>query len=218
MRKLTALLVVGLLASTASAALSLQVVEEGDLGVNVGGVDLAYAVLAIVSDAGGTPNAYDGGIYGPLVQAGQDNSGDPFNQNKYSPLLGINGWPADVMELDSHFMSASGDPADILAQTAPAESNDWSLGKDPIYSYLDMGLDAGTGLTGVFTDTSAAGDTWAFARIVGGLGTTVDIIGETASPEGEYAALEQGYTFVPEPATMSLLALGGVAALIRRKR
>lgn len=207
MRKLTALLVVALLASSASAALSLQVVDEGLLGVtDGGGNELAYVTLAIASDAGGTPNAYDGGFYGPLHQAhgnwGRDPVVTPTTEEFY---------PGDPIELDSHFTFES---ADILPQTAPDE--DVAASYYASGAYFDLGYD--TYLTGIFTDPNASGSVWEFAYLVGAASTTVDVIGETASPEGEYAALEQGYTFVPEPATMSLLALGGVAALIRRKR
>jgi hypothetical protein len=214
MRKLSVLLAVALLAN-AAGAMTLDLTDEGPLGINDGaGNPLAYVVVSVVGDsASEKPNAWDGVVSGPLHQltATDDSGFSPVEV--LSPTLDFWGGDSDEV-VDSHFLVYS---ANLVPITAPYEGNDGSLGTTAFPPHHE-GYDNGTGLGGIFADTTADSQTWDVAYLVGVIDTTVNINAEIGAPNFDKLVVDQDYTFVPEPATLSLLGLGGLATLIRRKR
>jgi hypothetical protein len=186
---------------------------------STGGEDLVAFDLIfenVSGDAGGNPFNIELAVSGLLHQHGA--FGSIFSPTLDGPMSG---------DLDSHFNVFN---ADILAVNAPAENgmvatSDIPGGLVPTYGNMDS-FSFGNSLTGLFNASGArpAGPLrtadWNVAHLVV---LASDLDGMSIVVAGELGGTTLAETFefalmVPEPATMSLLAMGGVAALIRRRK
>jgi hypothetical protein len=194
----------------AQGAMTLEIRDMGLLGVqDAGGNDLAYMVLTVYGSAAEHPNTFTGSITGPLHQAWGNWS---WSSVKTPTWESADYPPSAEPSIDSHFIPVE---ADLIVITAPDEDMGTPYGVS-VDGYFDLGY--GTFLSGEFGDTTASGETWDVAYLVGTCdpGTCFHVEADLASAEGTEAAISADYCF-PEPATLSLLGLGG-ALLLRRMR
>lgn len=214
---LTASVAVADIVQFTGATFEARITDPVDLGFGVVAFDLIFENIS--GDAGGNPFNFDGGLFGPLHQA-------TFFGVTNSPTL------SSLMAAhaaDTHFnLLDSGITASLLAPVEDA--NLAAPSAMPVVGPVMVPAETfvfGTNIQGIFTAAAArpAGPLrtpdWNIMHVVttadalanGGLTFSGDVAGETL-------AENMGFTFtaVPEPATMSLLAIGGVAALIRRRK
>ena len=196
------------------------------VGVAPGGGDLVAFDLIFENmsgDAGGNPFNIDLGD----AATGRGITGNLHQQgvglfNLFSPTLD-DAQLADA--LDSHFNVFN---ADLLSLVNPVEDHDVAASAMPVGpAYGGMAnYSFGTELKAMFNATGARPDgplrtaDWNVAHLVVPM---ADLLAGTTNVDGAISGstLIEYFDFnivVPEPATMSLLAVGGVAALIRRKK
>ena len=126
--------------------------------------------------------------------------------------------------LDTHFNVTS-----VQGPLAPTETDNLLVSDIPDSMPGATNYSFGDSLQGVFSDLAPRGDLttpWALAQLVV---FAEDLLPGAANPvtfKGDVGGSDIGDSFdftilsteIPEPATMSLLAIGGVAALIRRRK
>jgi len=197
MRKVLALVTVLSLATVASADL-MVVVEPSAVPATVAGMT-SYTVYLVGDAPGKEASAFDGKFIGPMNQVWFGGAAPTPIMDSITGLLG-----ADIVN-DSHLLLA---PSDMAVARAPAEDGP-GLG-----SYLS---DTGN------TSSMAIGIVGAsqvlnlpFAQIVVPDGDEVVMVGNLAKKDTSQGVPVN--VIIPEPATLSMLFLGGVAALIRRRR
>jgi hypothetical protein len=177
------------------------------------------------------PSAFDGVAFGYTgITSGVFNSGSGLHNN-YSAAFGDTPTLDNASystAIDTHFLDVL---ANMLVITAPSElTNDIGPSAEATDSVAPFdafaATDFGSQLTGTFALNSAP--TLTVAQIVikdpGGLLTAVPFGTGVVGLDFFMSGTSGGESFffdigvVPEPATMSLLAIGGIGALIRRRR
>jgi hypothetical protein len=189
------------------AVYDLFITDPAPVGANPGGEALVGFDLYFVNTTGlpaFDASAFDGVAFGYTgITSGMFNAGTGLHQ-QYSIALATTTetlGSSYASAIDTHFMDTLGG---MLVITAPSE----------------------TQLTGTFALTAAPSLTVAHIVIrdpggpLGGMAFGTGVVGldffMSGTGGGETFLLDIGV--IPEPATMSLLAIGGVGALIRRKR
>ena len=204
MMKALVSLVVLATASVASAALVCEVTENTSPGAGLS----SYTIWFNGDTAGDALNSFVGRIDGPLRQVWGVSWGSVYKtpygdsnpaSDEDSRLLLNQGWVTSVAgyypDEDSNITPA-GDGlypgyGTYLAATA---TTDMLIAITPAYQQIDT----------------------AFARVVMATGDEVTLTGEAAAAD-EVQKLDLNVV-IPEPATVGLLAVGAVVALLRRRR
>ena len=233
MRKFASiLLAVSLLAASAQAGTMTiwtgsiyQIDMEFTELVGDGSESLQKSVLTVTNISG--DGSYDPNVFdGVAPSAGYTGFTGLMHQQAIgsSPTLDVETIGVEdnvtATDIDSHFMVLSGDlsivtaPSETTLVAPSAEASD-ATGFYAGAPFFLAGTSFGDSLTGAFGDGTASGPLWTFAQIVHNapVGMFFKIFGYSG---GE--VVEGFVPIVPEPATMSLLGLGGLAALIRRKK
>ncbi len=212
------------------------------VGANPAGENLLAFMMSIVNTTGlsgfdpagfnGThwfesnPNAPDGPDYTGITGVFHNQF---FDRDATSPLLED---PVEfTTDVDTHFNLLAGDV--LFVGFSPSETNDGILTAEPFNAVGGWADDAkndfGDRLYGNFAvnggvaaNVDGDGDpsTWQLVYIVVPTDSwvTMDffVTGGVAGSEGE--DVTGTFQVVPEPATMSLLAIGGIGALLRRRK
>jgi len=236
-------MVLGIAAMVANAAITVTCVKTGTYTVTTGVGVKVVDVYTITGDSDGVGiTAYWACAKGPLFQAWRaDPNYDEEDTNiigwisRPSPTLtGANLLTATQKDADTHFLHS--DAQYLLTPFIPTETNDLSFGyieyPNSTRRYFGVGtdsIDIGTDPNNVYyyQDLSFAGTC---ALLTDYQSTTVPFLQIATIPGpawihvwgevgGAYAITAYDYWIpaIPEPVTMTLLALGGIAVL-RRKR
>ena len=208
MKKLLALLVVAGFATAASAGPIVTLVSQSDPATGLS----AYVLHAEAAGGESDVNAW---TLNATVAHQIYNSSDEI-----TPQITTTGdaWPAEASTYDSHALFVA---ADYVSPGSGGilEGNDESdpASVAPVIFGGYKTLKTGVGVAkqeGAALTPAAAGQSLDIYLWVVPSGVEATLSGEIASPGVAPAAFE--FT-VPEPATMSLLALGGIALLRRRR-
>lgn len=204
MKKISAVLVVLVLAGVASAGLDVGISSQQI--VQVGGEDYTVLTINATEDSGIGVNAFRGGFLDAEVSMNQVGA---FDGAMDTPTMDNVGYlTPEEAAIDTHFLF-EGD--DLITVVSPSEELDGTtISGDfafPDFKGADVPL-IQIALADAYTDPL-----WMDDEATTGL-IEYDIY--TAGP----GLPETGFSgfIVPEPATMTLLAIGGLGALIRRKR
>jgi len=217
-------------------------VPQVDVGaMNPGGEDLIGFMLKIRNTTGDPlrdPYAFDGvsgtrlGLYTVEPELhNQRVASTPTLDEEYAGN-------AITTLIDTHFNFMAADV--VFVGTAPSETNNLALSVEPPDAsgpYVNYLVSTGAtlvgfgdrlygnfalvGVGGVIPDYDGDGDptTWELAWFAVPQDTTIYMnFFVTAFYPGEVIVGEFTVPMIPEPATMSLLALGGIGALIRRRK
>jgi hypothetical protein len=183
--------------------------------VGDGSEDLESFIIRAVNTTGDTgydPFGFDGVNYG---YTGITSTTDSLHQHRYifdSPAI-ITFPPPEWLRdganwIDTHFLVY--DDGDIVA-TEPLSENYLTNSSEMYYGYYGE-THFGDTLTGTFSTTVTSGATWDIAQVVTSDRSSIQLdffLSGTAG--GEYVNV-----LIPGPATLSLLALGGLAVLRKR--
>ena len=187
------------------------------------GTLISFELFAVntTAEAGKNPS----GIGASTTEAGAMGFFGDLHQNGLA-LYGITSPMNDSAfadAFDTHFLFG---PSDVISVVAPAE--DGGLAASPMGGNYSFGsfLIGDVGLLG-----GNASATWSIAQFVladpgqplgvaayQAEGSVLDAFFKLAGQGGNSEDIAFALVPVPEPATMSLLAIGGVAALIRRRK
>lgn len=209
---LAVLLVLGLAGVAQAATANVEFVPNGDPITMAGGSVQPYTMQITLPGGGiikGLDIGYDaqkalnGSFSGSFYQTGQYYVGMLDNN---TPILGLaGGYPADI-RADTHWNFTA---ADLAVVNAAVEDNDWSFGMTSMM--FGEGIGTYLALTaGIPGNTSAV---LAAANIAvlssAGLpapGTTIGYVADAAGTVFDAVV-------IPEPATLSLLVLGGLSLI-----
>jgi hypothetical protein len=165
------------------------VTVEVEPGVSVGSGLTSYTVNLIADSPADEVAAFDGGFSGAMNQVGAFSGALP------TPTLdNVNAYltPTEKSQ-DSHFLFLIDQ---LVIETAPAET--------------------ASSLTGVFgVKVPDRAESLEFAQIVLADGDSVELTGTASNGAGDAFDVS---TVIPEPATMSLLGLGALAIIRRRRK
>lgn len=224
MKKVLAMLLVIGLASVAQAAIAkVEFVANGSPVVMAGGSVQAYT-MNITLPTGAAITAvdigYDGAkvlnssLSGSFYQTGQYYVAfpgqDPPIMANITPLAGS---PGAAALADTHWNFAA---ANLTVVNAATENNNWQYGMPVMMSGEGLGtyLALTAGLAGTSAGTLAAAN---IAVLVGTEATALPAVGTVIGTVADADGIVFDAQVVPEPATLSLLVLGGLS-LIRRRR
>ena len=210
MKKISAVLVVLALATVASADL-VDIVKTNTFTLE--GAD--YDVYEVIVEPT-TPGFRLYSVSVPLLQAAEVETnflGETTVEN--TPYAAMIPSAAQERGMDSHFMVE--DTNNIIPQEV-AETSDLAIGVSGPNNYYTFGFGDLVGayswkvqVDGINVSPT---ENWSAAQLVVAAGSEFTVTGETGTT-GEEVPFQMT---VPEPATMTLLAIGGLGALIRRKR
>jgi opacity protein-like surface antigen len=217
MKKLLLVAVVLSLASVVSADM-LPVVTE-NTGPNTPAGYQSYIVGYVGQTAGEELSAFDGNITGSLLQAWY------YDRGRYIKTLDVfeflAGEDASIAS-DSHILLDLGNAAKVLIASSPDEDATFDAVPPQTPDGYDMGL--GTYMSTTATSNMAFAIPSAYQALSTDVFQVVIPAGTTAWLRG-IAVAADGSSYqepvpipIPEPATMGLLAIGGIGALIRRRR
>ena len=207
MKKISAVLVVLALATVASADL-VGIVKTNTF--TLAGAD--YDVYEVIVEPT-TPGFRIYSVDTPLLQAWRD-TGRDFIKTPYADYF-LDSEPE--LGMDTHFMVEN--PDEDIKALEVAEQNDASIGLVGPTNWYTFGFGELVG-SYAWETGPAPTENWVAAQLVVAAGSEFTIVGETSTDDnapGGYQQIDFNVT-VPEPATMTLLAIGGLGALIRRKR
>ena len=108
--------------------------------------------------------------------------------------------------------SFAGDDNILLHRIYPVDWSITSIGLGSSYSKIDGGL-AYNSDDGYLYGSSSAGENNILIHRINPIDWSITSIGLGSS----YSKIDGGLTYIPEPFTLTLLALGGIALLRRRK-
>jgi len=226
MKKLVAMLAVLSVASVASADLRLEV-EMTNLGVNdFNGDPLVKYDLYFRGDTPGQAMAgFVGSFTGPLHQQWYFSGGSPFGEtihpDDFTFFTGIANYPHDThlwLNSDGYETVGEGQPHENAVTWDPGfggtgVNNGYGTWfANTADSHMVMAIKTANQTTNLY-----------LMQIVTTSGATVLLNGEAAAsnqadlPNGQKLVFDD-YQIIPEPATIGLLVLGGVGALVRRRR
>lgn len=159
-----------------------------DPGVDVGSGLTSFTVRLVADDPADTVTSWQGSFDGPMNQVKELGIID-------TPTLDRAVGPLANEEQDSHLLLHLGD---LLIETSPSET--------AVYLGGTFGI-----------KPAATAQDLAFAQIVLRTGDEVLLSGTASNATGVKFSTD-ALIVVPEPATMLLLGIGGIGALIRRRR
>ena len=209
MKKMLAVAVVSMVALTAQAGIEANFVMTGQGAVEAGGPMFNIYELQVTTDTDWTNSRLD-----IALSAGSFGNHAFQNEDGAPPLAALFGSFPELAN-DSFFQTPSGSAASTADLTFPqaAPSGDTVVG----LSWFDT-EDTGAG---THTLMQLAISTDAVGTIAGknydldtaGVGVDVGMVGDVG---GSWSVVGGEVVWVPEPATIGLLVLGGVALLKRR--
>ena len=164
------------------------VTVEVEPGVSVGSGLTSYTVNLVADPGTDAVAAFDGGFSGAMNQV-------------------LAGGFLDVPSLED---------AGFLTPTEKSQDSHFLFMDADLTAIVDLPAETSNSLTGIFGITVASRKTeLPFAQIVLADGDSIALIGEVANGTGDIFDVS---TTIPEPATMSLLGLGAVAIIRRRRK
>jgi hypothetical protein len=206
-----------------AAVLSLGSVVSADMQVviteNTGPLTPAgyesFVISYVGADASEALSAFDGTINGTLLQAWW--VGKNIDKTTYEGYFWVTE-PASIAA-DSHLLVDVSDPAQVLEASKIDE--DAVLGTALTPDLYTVGL--GTYMATTAISNMAFAIPVAFQTATTELFQVVTPVGQVAVLNGTAVSFNGGSvvhvnTPIPEPATMGLLVIGGIGALIRRRR
>lgn len=218
MRKLLVGLVVCSLASTATAALTMDVTKNASPGAGLDSYTIWFKG-AVATDA---LAAFNGRIDGPLNQV-WGAVGVPPTITYMSTVH--KGSPSDTFQLgtahidpDTRLLLALGDLTTVLQSpdedaSGLAPVGGWPMHQEGQGTYLAASASSNM-IFGIAIGSRSMN--LAFAQVVVPTGGQFSVVGEAAAAD-EVQKLVFDET-IPEPATIGLLVVGSIVALIRRRR
>ena len=216
MKKLLVVAALLCVASVASADLQWGVTEV--TGANHTSRGLRAFAVTLTGQVAGADEfaAVDGNLSGPLSQCWA-------NGSFATPGLNMP-WAffpnATALDVDTHLEFDLAGAGVIIAQL-PTEDNDLPAGKlEDIGSYqrgTGQNMNAAGGVNFAFAVPAAAQAlVTPFAHVVVPNSSDARLTGIAVAKDGTGVPID--HLFIPEPATLGLLAIGGIGALIRRRR
>ena len=214
MKKVLVALAVMSLASVASANLELVITANPDPGAGLESYNLTFKGVT----AGDAFSAFDGRLEGKLSQCWYLNKG-VYDSTPWSDYFSL---PAEATAYarDTHLLFDPHDAAHVLIASDPEEDMDTGSIVEVVNGY-DRAL--GTYMATTATSNMAFAVPVAhqtlnqpFAQVVFPAGEVVTLTGTGVGNNQQ--ALYLNNVVIPEPATLGLLAVGAVGALIRRRR
>ena len=181
--------------------------------VGDGSESLVAFTLKVVGKGGLLPNTFDSTVSGTQEPDEGGIMGDLHQEKAFGAMLtpteaswtGIGRVPPPA--IDSYFLGGG----NFTVVKAAAEDHDAATSSEAPANVADT-VSFGTALSGTFSLTGApSSSTWELANIVIPSGTSLSFDFEVAASNGTTE-------YIPEPATVALLGIGGLFSLIRRKK
>ena len=187
--------------------------------VGSGAESLYSTMLYVVNTTGNVghdPTGFDGVFFGYSGVSGSLHQHDDPTMGIYTPTADSSLFATAI---DTHFLNTL---AELIVVTAPFETRNVAPSAEPSDSpppLVGAETTFGDRLSGTFALAGgAAGPTWHIAQLVAGNGTTISLdFAVSGILEPGPAGDVQTSFLVPEPATLSLLAISSLGLLRRKK-